>query len=1234
VPTNLSAFSHVNQFVSPLRVLSTLMRDDGPAPDWGFDLDLRFEQLSLFVRHLDTASAVVRCPVFGLARFAITRESRAGLTGADAEATPRFPSFPLGVIGTDHTGYGSFDLWPLRHVQVVSALREALDEVKLIGPGKRVTVELSQLLLLPFKDPTIAFDALSEGDLGPNFICVRMDLDATMLEDRGEWPPMPAIQTPGILDWRLSPGSFSTLGALLIGENGCETLLPSNLATRLIRFSQVIRSPVKAEARANPDHAPAPGFSGEVRLGYLLEYHSEWFSLGHSLGQIAYTMPLAPGEKVNVAIIDWSRRDAAKRIEQTTEKEDLNHAAVRDRSLTEAVQMVVRESQSGSSFMAGNAGSMGVGIPIGAVSLGAGAAHSFGGATASSEGVRSIVGSTTQQITDAFHQASTALRELNSTVVVQGEQAESAQARTRVVANYNHSHALTLLYYEVLQHHRVLTRPVSIRPALLLKHDVPRFVTMTKDGQEENDYSLIMRHIKTIGASLLDASLRACLDAVQKMFCHRINFKDKDPGPVASDDFQLGEMMFWVKTGATQPTRYVQAHLVLKDGPPVRCLVANMWPPAIPNPEHYYFDYINEPGSDRIHPNTLVLLRLRPERHVRWGNVAHIELKHFVPAGTTVTGTPANDWAIESLHISTTDHTHYWVMFDGSPPDSLFKLHTTMVLPVKRYVPPPGSPWDMLSDEERCCIKRLVEHLDAHQAHYWRAIRLAETAPDRALRLSGWQVGDVALLDFVENTVVDFVDDYAVMPAVAGAENALAQLFATRELGRAQLPYNHYVEQILTLPTRGVFAEAKLGHCNASEIIDPTRFWDWQASPIPDQPPPIAAVSTESRHQDQTEGLKATPFPTSLVNIVNPQALPDPTGLSTVTGVLSALGPFRDMSGIKELGSLLQTLSNNATQLASQGLKNAQTGSLLNMIRGSGELSKEQKADLVGQLLTGQAKPAPQVSSPSTVGGAGATGATSSGEGGGGTTESAPQTEAPTQAPAQEKPPAPVKPTTKRPTPVLSPKTRKLTFVFQYDTNEIMKGRWKVTLMGGGEVPVSESRLIDTEVEVSGVAIGNRIEMIVPATFAATDDVTIEITGSIVQRPKTFSSSTRIYRVDGWTLEKRATKVIGRAAYDKAQTYNVTQPTSEVEFTVTTSASDTKSTVKVTGQTAGVEVGVESSAEAGGPGLKGTVKVAAKGTYSVTSQEQEGDQATTGTSEQVRFNARRVSDASPDIAPI
>ena len=196
---------------------------------------------------------------------------------------------------------------------------------------------------------------------------------------------------------------------------------------------------------------------------------------------------------MNIAVIDWSRHDTAKRTEQTTEKEDLTHAALRDRTLTEAVNMVVRESQSGSSFMAGGALSAGAGIPIGPVSLGVGGAFGIGGASADSQGMRSLTGDTTQNISDAFHQASTASRELNSTVVVQGTQAEAAAATTRVIVNHNHSHALTILYYEVLQHHRVLTRPALVRPALMLKHKTNDF-----------DYDLILRFRSALQDALLD----------------------------------------------------------------------------------------------------------------------------------------------------------------------------------------------------------------------------------------------------------------------------------------------------------------------------------------------------------------------------------------------------------------------------------------------------------------------------------------------------------------------------------------------------------------------------------------------------------------------------------------------------------------------------------------------------------------------------------------------------------
>ena len=42
-----------------------------------------------------------------------------------------------------------------------------------------------------------------------------------------------------------------------------------------------------------------------------------------------------------------------------------------------------------------------------------------------------------------------------STVVVTEEQQESSRGETIAIANYNHAHALTVMYFEVLQHYRV-----------------------------------------------------------------------------------------------------------------------------------------------------------------------------------------------------------------------------------------------------------------------------------------------------------------------------------------------------------------------------------------------------------------------------------------------------------------------------------------------------------------------------------------------------------------------------------------------------------------------------------------------------------------------------------------------------------------------------------------------------------------------------------------------------------
>jgi hypothetical protein len=61
--------------------------------------------------------------------------------------------------------------------------------------------------------------------------------------------------------------------------------------------------------------------------------------------------------------------------------------------------------------------------------------------------------------------------------------------------------------------------------------------------------------------------------------------------------------------------------------------------------------------------------------------------------------------------------------------------------------------------------------------------------------------------------------------------------------------YSTTQEDLVPLPSGGVFAESVLGRANSAEKLDITRFWNWQDSPIPLQPPDIAALQSGSRAQ-------------------------------------------------------------------------------------------------------------------------------------------------------------------------------------------------------------------------------------------------------------------------------------------------------------------------------------------------------------------------------------------------
>ena len=160
-------------------------------------------------------------------------------------------------------------------------------------------------------------------------------------------------------------------------------------------------------------------------------------------------------------------------------------------------------------------------------------------------------------------------------------------------------------------------------------------------------------------------------------------------------------------------------------------------------------------------------------------------------------------------------------------------------------------------------------------------------------------------------------------PALAAEQEAWLRFLQRRGLERP-IPQS----QTVPLPTGGVFAEAVLGRFNSAEKIDLTRFFDWQASPIPLTPPEIAALPSDSRQRAVDLSTSALGAP--LLKQTEATALPAGVNSAAILAAMQAGSPFRDLSaviaanaGLAQAGS--EATGAGATAAATQAADTLQT---------------------------------------------------------------------------------------------------------------------------------------------------------------------------------------------------------------------------------------------------------------------------------------------------------------------
>lgn len=839
---------------------------------------------------------------------------------------PRRTAYPLGMLATDHVGYLSFDLSPLP-----SPIREALRmAISLDAVTLGDTDTPAEVHVYPFGLAALQMDALVQRRFTLDAVVMRLELDVDTLPPELANLGLLAMQTPGLTDWRLSPGSFAANPSSLIGADGCEAIIPANVAIHEYSFHQVVGfAPGEVEL---PLEASA---QSHIRPGFVNEYRLSLIPVGHSLGQILYSFPLAPGESVNFAIVDWTHQDVGTRDEKTKVDERLVHNLRRERVIEESVKASIEEWQRGGSIMggvaasggsaagasAGQSGGSGGGAALGAISgVAGGISAALGGAYSTSRGSRDIAADTIQKLSDNITQAATSSRELFSTVVVQTSQAEREAIETRTVVNYNHSHALTMLYYEVLRHYRLVVSFVRRRPVLLTDRG-PNLVTLRIPGIGKAYYEvnreLLVHNRSVIQAALLDPRLASCFDTLEAIM-HRERVKSLTaPAPPAPDpNAPAGPLFKFLEFEVLSGGMVAD---IKKDNQAIwiRCQIrtsAAPWTLKVNdgNP-------INPPGSFTHEEAWNAFTAIVPNGVMAWGLIDAFDISFQRTGGV-------DDMSVRHIKITAADTVGGRTTLVDHPyvgGDLIMDADTTVTLVSNRPPPPPPPPGRPASEiEEEAQLLGLLDHIIHHQGHYERALRLGTASADRARDLSGFVVSDgKSMLELVENRPLEVLGEFVAYTCV---DPNFSQIIKEAYKG-LKLEEPPPVERLVTYPTRGVFAEAKLGHCNASEEIDNTRFWDWQTSPIPHLAPEIAPTQTVTPQVVKIEGLDASSLPSPLVSIISPPPAPDPHGMAAGLTALATANIFRDMSGRTEVADLLKRLTEASVQIANTA-KDVATG--------------------------------------------------------------------------------------------------------------------------------------------------------------------------------------------------------------------------------------------------------------------------------------------------------------------
>lgn len=705
------------------------------------------------------------------------------------------------------------------------------------------------------------------------------------------------------------------------------TLIDASVRTR------ASRQPLDADSAIDWDDTPTIYPAIEIAHGHILQYREVWRADGYSLGDMLYSLPLAPGQRRRVAMVNWEQRTRAAREESLEFEEELDALIERDRDVREIVGSDLHESTSGGSRNTtwGAAAGIGGGFLSPVFGIFGGVSGGGGGSDtrAWQNSARQFSADSLQQLRDRVGQRASSVRSERSTVVQTVSQGETLRAESEVVANYNRCHAITIAYFEVLRHFLISHELADVQECLFVPFPIRMF-----------DRGKALRWREVLSRFLKKRSLVGGFEAIERIADDwvgwdfpvaryseeaptvlegelRISFILPRPRDGKDGEFQLAEweqyrdvLSFFSRDLFGQLIENAVAENKSQTAARDEAFRREVAPQIATNlVNRLRFAYVGTDGGEADLPLDATLVSTYAENEP-----LYVTLQ---PAGA-LPQMPREDIA------------YFRIEYDGEPlpPEAQVIVHrgrmryqtghiTALLFDDERIlddlrggdpvvVATPTSARELRNprQEDVELANRLVAHLNDHLEFYHQVLWHALDAQKRymlldALEVPGQQGRSVASL--CTNELLGIVGNSLVLP-VAPGQRLNPAVTATDAEGNPVDVRNAYAtppspQLRVSVPTSGVYAEAVAGSCNSCEEMDDTRYWRWSTEGLL-APPEIEPIDTSSRAQPAPD-LTPTPLPAPLVSIQNAPEVPDPFGLGAAFGLLAKPDLFRDITGLE-----------------------------------------------------------------------------------------------------------------------------------------------------------------------------------------------------------------------------------------------------------------------------------------------------------------------------------------------